>query len=94
MVLGYNRLSLDGKRLMVRFTHLGSKVYDSCLVSFKGRSASPFPVKSSINNCFNSFLIALRGGSSYPCGEIIHKSDCSSLAVDLLLHEVCVEEEE
>jgi hypothetical protein len=40
VVLGYSRLSLDGKRIVVRFTRLGSKVYDSCLLSFKGRSAS------------------------------------------------------
>jgi hypothetical protein len=79
VVLGYNRLSLDGKRIVVRFTRLGSKVYDSCLLSFKGRSASPFPVERFIDNCFNSFPVTLRGWPGHLYGEIIHKSDCSSL---------------
>jgi hypothetical protein len=91
VILGYNRLSLDGKRVMIQFTRLWRKVYDSCLLGFKGRPASPFPVERFIDNCFNSFPVTLRGWPGHPGSKIIHKSDCTSLAVDLSLHEVCVE---
>ncbi|KAI1828728.1 hypothetical protein CBS147337_10467 [Penicillium roqueforti] len=93
VVSGYHRLPLDGEWLMVRFTHLGSKVYDGRLVRFKSRSASSFPVERLVDNCLDSCSIALGGWSGHPRGKIINESDCSSLAVDLSLHEVCVEEE-
>ncbi|KAJ5799036.1 uncharacterized protein N7503_006541 [Penicillium pulvis] len=67
-------------------------MYDGRLVGFKSRSASSFPVERLVDNGFNSFPITLRGRPSHPGGKIIHKGNCSSLAVDLSLHEVCVKE--
>lgn len=83
----------NGEWLMVRFMHFGSKVYDGRLVGLECRSASLFPVERLVDNGFRSFPVTLRGGPSHSCGKIIHKGDCSSLTVDLSLHEVCVEEE-
>lgn len=61
MVFKHNRLSLNGKRLTVRFTCLGGKVHDSCLFSFPSRTASPLPVERFIDDCLNSFPVTLRG---------------------------------
>lgn len=94
MLFGHNCLFLDDKRLMVRFTYLGSKVYDSCLFCFKSCSTSPFLIKRLIDNCLDSLLVTLRGWPGHLCGKIIYKSDRSSLAVNLSLYEVCVKEKE
>jgi hypothetical protein len=69
-------------------------VYNSCFVCLERRAASFLPLKSFIDNCLGTLPITLRGWSGHPRGEIIHERDCSSLAVDLSLYEVCIEEEE
>jgi PII-like signaling protein len=92
VVFWYHRLPLDSERLIVRFTYLRNKVYDSRLVRFKGRSTSLFLVERLVDDGFNSFPVTLRGRTGHPRGKIIHESDCSFLAVDLSLHEVCVKE--
>jgi hypothetical protein len=57
----YNCLFLDDKRLMVRFTYLRSKVYDSYLFRFKSCSTSPFLIERLIDNCLDSLPVTLRG---------------------------------
>jgi hypothetical protein len=68
-------------------------VYNGGFLCFKGRSTSPFPVEYFIDDRFNTFPVALHSRSGHPRGEVIHESNRSSLAVDLPLHEICVEEE-
>lgn len=94
MVFGPNDLSFDGKRLLVQFVGLRGEVYNSCFLCFKSRSTPPFPVERFINNCFNTLPVTLRSWPGYLCGKVIHESNRSSLAVDLSLNKVCVEEEE
>jgi hypothetical protein len=90
----YNCLFLNDKRLMVRFTYLRSKVYDSYLFRFKSYSTSPFLIERLIDNCLDSLPVTLRGWPGHLYSKIIHKSDRSSLAINLSLHEVCVKEKE
>jgi hypothetical protein len=69
-------------------------VYDGCFICHKGRSAPFLLVECVIDTCFDTFPITLRSWSGYLRGKIAHERDYSSLAVDLSLYEVCVEEEE
>jgi PII-like signaling protein len=66
-------------------------MYDSCLLSLKGRPASPFLVERFIDNCFDFFPVTLRGWSGHPRGKIIHESNRTALAVNLPLYKICVE---
>ncbi|KAK5805959.1 hypothetical protein VI817_000217 [Penicillium citrinum] len=93
LAFGLHRLSLDIERLLVHFASLGYEMYNGCFVCFKSRSAPFLPVKCFIDVCCDTFPVALHGWPSHPRGEIIHKSNCSFLAVDRSLHEICVEEE-
>ena len=83
MVSGFNALSLDNERLLVRFISFGSELYDSCFVCLKSRSAPFLLIECFIDNCFNTFPITLRSWSSHLRGKIIYERACSSLAVDL-----------
>jgi hypothetical protein len=94
MVFGLSGLSLDGERPLVRFVSLRSEVYDGYFVCLESCAAPFLPVECFIDNCFNTFPITLGSWSGHPRGKIIHERDCSSLAIDLSLYEVCVEEEE
>jgi hypothetical protein len=85
---------MSPERPLVRFVSLGSKVYDGCFVCLKSRSAPFLPVECVIDNCFDTFPITLRRWSRHPRCKIVHERDCSALAVDLSLYEVCVKEEE
>jgi hypothetical protein len=38
--------------------------------------------------------VALRSWYGHPRGKVVHEGNRSSLAVNLLLYEICVEEEE
>ncbi|KAI3040038.1 hypothetical protein CBS147353_11889 [Aspergillus niger] len=94
MVFGFNGLSLDGEGPLVRFISLGSEVYNGCFVCFESRAAPFLPVKCFIDNSFNTFPVTLRTWSGYPRSKNIYERDRTSLAVDLSLYDVCVEEEE
>ena len=94
MVFGLNGLSLDSEGPLVRFVSFGSEVYDSCLVCLESRAAPFLLVECFIDNSFNTFPVTLRGWSGHPRGKIIYERNRTSLAVDLSLYEVCVEEEE
>lgn len=94
MVSRHHGLSLDCERPLVRFVDLGSEVYDSCFVCLKSRSAPFLLVECISDNCFNTFPITLCSWPGHPRGKIVHERDCSALAVDLSLYEVCVEKEE
>jgi hypothetical protein len=94
MVFGLHGLSLNGEWLRVQFVGLRGKVYNGSFLCFKRRSTPSFPVECLIDDCFNTLPVALRGRSGHSRGEVIHESNRSSLAVDLPLYEVCVEEEE
>jgi hypothetical protein len=73
---------------------LGGEVYNGSFLCFKGRSTSLFPVECFIDDRFNTIPVALRSRSGHPRGKVIHEGNRSSLAVDLSLYEICVEEEE
>ena len=94
MVSGHNGLSLDGERPLIRFVSFGSEVYDGGFFRLKSRSAPFLLVECFSDYCFDALLITLGSRSGHLCCKIVHERDCSSLAVDLLLNEVCVEEEE
>jgi hypothetical protein len=67
-------------------------VYDGRFLCFERRSTPVLLVKSFIDNYFNTFTVTLRSWPGHPRGEVIHESNRSAAAVDLSLHEVCVEE--
>jgi hypothetical protein len=69
-------------------------VYNSSFVCLKGRSAPFLLVESFSDNYFDTFPITLRCRSGHLYSKIVHERDCSSLAIDLSLNEVCVKEEE
>ena len=69
-------------------------MYNGCFICFECCPTPPLPVECFVNNFLNTFPVASCSWPGHPCGEVIHKSNCSAVAVDLLLHEVCVEEEE
>jgi hypothetical protein len=72
----------------------GGEVYNYYFIYFEYYSTPPLLVKSFINNYLNTFLVTPRRWPGYPRGEVIHESNHSAVAVDLSLHEVCVEEKE
>ena len=80
------------KRLLAPFVGHRGEVFDGCFLCFKSRSAPPFSVERFIDKCFNAFPVTLLW-PGHPRGKIIHESDCSSVAIDLSLHEVYVKEE-
>jgi hypothetical protein len=94
MVFGFNGLTLDSEGPLVRFVSLGCEVYDGCFVCLESRTAPFLPVECFIDNCFNTLPITLRSWSGHPRGKIIYEGNRASLAVDLSLYEVCIEEEE
>lgn len=68
-----------------------------CMMAFlclKSCPTSSFPVEYFFNDSLNTFPVALCSWSRYLYSKIIHESKRTSLAVDLLLYKVCVEEEE
>jgi hypothetical protein len=69
-------------------------VYDGCFIYLKSHTTPFLPVKCFINNYFNTFLITLHSWSGHPHSKIIYKHNHASLAVNLLLYKVCIEEEE
>jgi hypothetical protein len=64
------------------------EVYNSSFIYFKYYSTPPLLVKSFINNYLNTFLVTLCSWPSHSRGKVIYKSNYSTAAINLSLHEV------
>lgn len=94
MLFGSDILSFDGERLWVRLVRLVGEMNNCRLLCFKCRTTSSFPVKSLVDNCFDTRLVTLRRQACDLGCEIINKGYCSSVAVNPPLYQVRVEKEE
>jgi hypothetical protein len=94
MVFRLNGLSLDSEGPLVQFISLRCEVYNGCFIYLKSYTAPFLPVKCFINNYFNTFLITLHSWSGHLRGKIIYEHNYASLAINLLLYEVYIKEEE
>ena len=86
MVLGFDSLSLNRKRLYVGLIGLTSEVYDCRLLYVKCRTTSSLLIEGVPNDSFDAFPVALRRRSRDPRCEVVHEGYRTTMAVDSSLY--------
>lgn len=86
-------LTFDDECVSIELESLASEVDDGRRLGLERCSATSLPVHRSIYDGLNSDAIALRSRASDLGCINVHERQRASVAVDLLLHEISVEEE-